>query len=126
MPRPIQAHVNLSALENNLRVARRTTSARIMSIIKADGYGHGMLRVAEALSASDGFALLDIQDAMRLREAGFRQPILMLEGFFGEEELALVAEYDLTCVIHSAWQIGMLDGYPGQKNLMSGSRSTAA
>jgi alanine racemase len=112
MPRPIQAHISLSALENNLHVARRTASARLMSIIKADGYGHGMLRVAEALSASDGFALLDIQDAMRLREAGFRQAILILEGFFGAEDLALVAEYDLTCVIHSAWQLALLDAYP--------------
>jgi len=112
MSRPIQDHISLSALEHNLQVARRTTSARLMSIIKADGYGHGMLRVAEALSASDGFALLDIQDALRLREAGFRQTILMLEGFFGAEELALVAEYDLTCVIHSAWQLALLDAYP--------------
>ena len=70
MPRPIQAKIDPGALENNLSGAR-TTSARLMSIIKADGYGHGMLRVAAALSASDGFALLDIQDAMRLREAGF-------------------------------------------------------
>ncbi|MBI5437346.1 MAG: alanine racemase [Nitrosomonadales bacterium] len=112
MPRPIQARINLSALENNLQVARRATPARIMSIIKADGYGHGMLRAAGALSASDGFALLGIQDAMRLREACFRQPILMLEGFFGAEDLAPVCEYNLTCVIHSAWQIALLDAYP--------------
>lgn len=113
MSRPIQAHIDFSALENNLRVARRAaTSARIMAVIKADGYGHGMLRVAEALSAADGFALLDIQDAMRLREAGFRQTILMLEGFFGAEDLPAIAEYDLTCVIHSAGQIALLDAYP--------------
>ena len=112
MPRPIQAHINLSALESNLQVARRATSARLMSIIKADGYGHGMLRVAEALSASDGFALLDIQDAVRLRDAGFRQPILMLEGFFDADDLAPVAEHDLACVIHSPWQLTLLDAYP--------------
>ena len=118
MPRPIQAHINLSALENNLRMVRRTApSARIMAVIKADGYGHGMLHVAEALSASDGFALLDIQDAMRLREAGFRQPVLMLEGFFGAEELALICEYNLTCVIHSTWQIALLDAYPKNAGL---------
>jgi len=120
MARPIQAHINLSALENNLQVARRASSARVMSIIKANGYGHGMLRVAEALSASDGFALLDIQDAMRLREAGFRQTILMLEGFFGAEDLALVVEYDLTCVVHSAWQIALLDAYPKSGKPASG------
>ncbi len=112
MPRPIQAYIDLSALESNLQVARRATSARLMSIIKADGYGHGMLRVAEALSASDGFALLDIQDAVRLRDAGFRQPILMLEGFFDADDLAPVAEHDLACVIHSPWQLALLDAYP--------------
>lgn len=113
MPRPIQANLDLNALENNLQVARRATSARIMSVIKANGYGHGLLRAAEALAATDGYALLDIQDAVRLREAGYRQTILLLEGVFSAEELPVIAEYDLTCVIHSAWQIAMLDAYPG-------------
>ena len=117
MARPIQAHIDLSALENNLQVARRATSARIMSVIKADGYGHGLLQVAEALAATDGYALLDIQDAVRLREAGFRQPILLLEGFFSAEELPVLAEYDLTSVIHSAWQVALLDAYPAKKKL---------
>jgi alanine racemase len=150
MARPIQAHIDLSALENNLQVARRATSAfdtllaqpadcgrrrgegipapdacahrvmpfaRIMSVIKADGYGHGLLQVAEALAATDGYALLDIADAMRLREAGFRQPILLLEGFFSAEELPVLAEYDLTSVIHSAWQVALLDAYPAKKKL---------
>jgi alanine racemase len=88
-----------------------------MSVIKADGYGHGLLRVAEALAATDGYALLDIQDAVRLREAGYRQTILLLEGCFNAEELPVIAEYDLTCVIHSAWQIAMLDAFPGRATL---------
>ena len=117
MPRPIQATIDLSALENNLHVARRATSARIMSVIKADGYGHGLMRAAEGLSATDGFALLDIQDAVRLREAGFRQTILLLEGFFNAEDLPVIAEFDLTVVIHSAWQIAMLDAYPSNRKL---------
>lgn len=112
MPRPIQAYIDANALENNLRVARRTTSARIMAVIKANGYGHGLLRVAEALSGADGFALLDIRDAVQLREAGFRQTLLLLEGGFGAEDLALAAEYDLACVIHSTWQLALLDAYP--------------
>ncbi len=114
MPRPIQANLDLNALESNLQVARRATSARIMSVIKADGYGHGLMRAAEALAATDGYALLDIQDAVRLREAGYRQTILLLEGVFSAEELPVIAEYDLTCMIHSAWQIAMLDAYPGR------------
>ena len=118
MPRPIQAHINLSALENNLRVARRAApSARIMAVIKADGYGHGLLRVAGALSAADGFALLDIQDAVQLREDGYRQTILLLEGAFSAEDMALIAQYDLACVIHAAWQIALLDAYPGREKL---------
>ena len=119
MARPIQAYIDSGALVHNLQAARRTTtaSARIMSVIKADGYGHGLLRVAEALAATDGFALLDIQDAVCLREAGFRQTILLLEGFFAAEDLALVAEFNLTSVIHSAWQIAMLDACPGRGKL---------
>ena len=101
-------------MESNLHVARRATSARIMSVIKADGYGHGLMRAAEALAATDGYAMLDIQDAVRLREAGYRQTILLLEGVFGPEELPVIAEYDLTCLIHSAWQIALLDAYPGK------------
>ena len=117
MPRPIQARINLSSLEHNLQVARRATGARIMAVIKAAAYGHGLLRTAEALSAADGFALLDINDAMQLREAGFRQTILLLEGFFTADDLPLVAEYDLACVIHSQQQMAMLDACPRRGSL---------
>ncbi len=113
MARPIQARIDLGAIESNLRVARKATDARLMSVIKANGYGHGLLDVAEALAATDGYALLDIRDAVRLREAGFRQPILLLEGCFGAEDMALVAEFDFTCVIHSPWQLALLDAFPG-------------
>ena len=82
MSRPIQAHIDLSALQNNLRVARRLASSRIMAVIKANAYGHGLLRAAEALVEAEGFALLDVRDAVALRDAGFRQTILLLEGFF--------------------------------------------
>ncbi len=117
MPRPIQAHIDQSALEHNLHIVRRTTSARVMAVIKANGYGHGLLRVAEALASADGFALLDIQDAVKLRSAGYRQKILLLEGFFDASDLELVAEYELDCVIHSDWQIALLDAYPRRGSL---------
>ncbi|BBI99924.1 alanine racemase [Ferrigenium kumadai] len=112
MPRPIQALIDHSALENNLRVARRATSARIMAVIKAEGYGHGLLRVAEALADADGYALLDIRDALRLRDAGYRQAILLLEGYFDAEDMVLAAEHGVSCVIHSDWQIALLDACP--------------
>ena len=112
MPRPIQARNDLSALEHNLQVARRATRARIMAVIKAAAYGHGLLRAAEALRAADGFALLDVHEAVTLREAGFRQTILLLEGVFTSSDLSLAAEYDLACVMHNSQQIDMLDAYP--------------
>ncbi|MDD2700259.1 MAG: alanine racemase [Sideroxydans sp.] len=117
MSRPIQAHIELSALRNNLRVVRRASSARVMAVVKANAYGHGLLQAAEALSDADGFALLDVRDAVALREAGFRQPILLLEGFFSRDELPLLAEYELTTVIHSQQQIEWLEAYPRRNGL---------
>lgn len=117
MSRPIQAHIDLSALRNNLRVARRLASGRIMAVVKANAYGHGLLPAAEALSEAEGFALLDVHDAIALREAGFRQVILLLEGFFSADELPLFAEYELSSVIHSPQQLAMLDAYPRRGGL---------
>jgi alanine racemase len=117
MSRPIQARIDLSALKNNLRVARRLASSRIMAVIKANAYGHGLMRVAEALDEAEGFALLDVRDAIALREAGFRQTILLLEGFFTADELPLLAEYEISSVIHSPQQLAMLDAYPRRNTL---------
>lgn len=117
MSRPIQARIDLSALERNLHAVRRLTSARIMAVIKANAYGHGLLHTAEALQAADGFALLNMGDAVRLREAGFRQTMLLLEGVFTADEMPLLAEYDLASVLHSPHQLAMLDAYPRRGSL---------
>lgn len=109
MTRPIQAIVHLSALVNNLLVARQAApSAKIFAVIKANAYGHGLLRVAKALEESDGFAVLSLDEAVRLREAGFAQPILLLEGVFSEGELAVVTEHQLSLVVHTQEQIEWL------------------
>ena len=109
MTRPIQAIVHLSALVNNLLVARQAAPhSKILAVIKANAYGHGLLRVAKALESSDGFAVLALDEAVRLREAGFEQPILLLEGVFAEAELAVVTEHRLSLVIHCAAQIEWL------------------
>jgi alanine racemase len=112
MARPILATIDLDALRHNLAVARaRAGRARVWSVIKADAYGHGLLRCALALDgATDGYALLDLDDAVRLREAGLRRPILLLEGFFSPEELPVIAEHGLTPVVHCGDQIAMLRG----------------
>jgi len=109
MTRPLQALVHLSALVNNLLVARQAAPhSKILAVIKANAYGHGLLRVAKALESSDGFAVLGLEEAVRLREAGFEQPVLLLEGVFEEAELAVVTEHRLSLVIHTAAQIEWL------------------
>ena len=109
MTRPIQAIVHLSALVNNLLVARQAApTSKILAVIKANAYGHGLLRVAKALESSDGFAVLSLEEAVRLREAGFGQPILLLEGVFSEAEMAVVTEHRLMLVIHTQEQIAWL------------------
>ena len=109
MTRPIQAIVHPSALVNNLLVARQAApTAKILAVVKANGYGHGLLRVAKALEECDGFAVLSLEEAVRLREAGFAQPILLLEGVFEEAELLVVAEHQLSVVIHTEEQIEWL------------------
>jgi alanine racemase len=109
MTRPLQARIHLSALKNNLDVVRRhAPKAKVMAVIKANAYGHGLLRVARALESADAFAILELDKAIQLREAGFKQTIFMLEGFFNANELPLFAEHGLTTVIHNAEQIEML------------------
>ena len=60
-----------------------------MAVIKADAYGHGLLRAAEAFKSADGFAILELEAAIRLREAGYEHHILLIEGFFSRSEFEL-------------------------------------
>lgn len=109
MYRPIRALIDCTALQHNLSVVRNHThQARIMAVVKADAYGHGLLRTAQALNTVDGFAVLELEAAIQLREAGFKQPVLLLEGFFSAEELEMIDHYRLSTVIHSHEQLSLL------------------
>ena len=109
MPRPIRATISASALAHNLSVARRHAgNAKVWAVIKANAYGHGVERAAKAFAAADGLAVLDFQEAARLRVAGITQPILMLEGIFKPADVALLDKYALTPVFHSPAQVEML------------------
>jgi len=110
MPRPIRANIDAAALAHNLALARRHAGpAKIWAVLKANAYGHGLLRAARALQDADGFAVLDFIEAQQLREAGVAKPILMLEGPFKPSDVALLAKYRLTPVIHNLEQIEMLE-----------------
>jgi len=78
-------------------------------VIKANAYGHGLLRAARSLAGADGYALLELDAAVRLRDAGFAKRLALLEGVFEATELRVAAEHDLTIVIHSEEQLRMLD-----------------
>jgi alanine racemase len=111
VPRPIRACFDLAALRHNLEIARaRAGGARVWAVVKANAYGHGLARAVTAFGAgADGFALLDIEEAVRLREAGIAQPILLLEGFFSPADLATIGAHRLATVVHSPEQVAMLE-----------------
>jgi alanine racemase len=118
MPRPIAATIDLSALAHNLEVARAyAPHAKLFAVIKANAYGHGLLRAAQALRAADGFAVVEFDAAVRLREAGFAQRILLLEGFFDEREMVEGAARKIATVVHQPGQIAMLGGLPPASRL---------
>lgn len=109
MSRPIVATIHTQALRHNLTVARQAApTSRLWSVVKANAYGHGIDRVYESFSGTDGFALLNIEEAVLLRERGWKKPILLLEGFFHADELPLLDRYRLTTSVHSNWQIQAL------------------
>jgi alanine racemase len=118
MPRPLQAIIDLSALRHNLTLAQCSApAARTFAVVKANAYGHGLMRCAPALAAADGFALLEIDAAVRLRDAGYRQPILLLEGVFDADELAVAARHGFACVLHDVDQVSMLRDLPPNARL---------
>ncbi len=109
MSRPVKASIDMSALRQNQHIGRRAApGSRRWAVVKANAYGHGLARVWNALSAADGFAMLNLEEAILLRELGWKGPILMLEGFFHADELALFDKYRLTTSVHSNWQIKAL------------------
>ena len=115
MPRPIQATIHTAALRHNLARARAATpDARVWAVVKANAYGHGIERVYEGLRGADGFALLDLAEAERVRALGWRGPILLLEGVFEPRDLELCSRLGLWHVVHCDEQIDMLASHKTQ------------
>ncbi len=110
MPRPIKATISLGALRHNLAIAQRhAPHAQTFAVVKANAYGHGVERAVRAFESADGVALLEIENAARLRDAGFRKRLALLEGVFEAADLNAAAEYSLAIVVHSDHQLQMLD-----------------
>jgi alanine racemase len=110
MPRPLLATIHTAALANNLAVARHhAPRSKIWAVVKANAYGHGLARVFPGLRATDGFGLLDLEEAVKLRELGWAGPILLLEGFFRSTDIDVIDRYSLTTAVHSDEQLRMLE-----------------
>ena len=100
------AVLDVEAAAHNLQMVRRLApDAKIMAVIKANGYGHGLLRIAEALQSADAFAVARVDEGVRLRKAGIKHRIAVLEGFFCTEELDELLHYQLDAVVHSFIQL---------------------
>ncbi len=100
-------------MAHNLRVARsHAGTARVFAVVKANAYGHGLSRARRAMAAADGFAVLTLEEAANLRQMGVDQPILLLEGIFGADEIATCAELDLWPVLHHSEHLDWLQQRP--------------
>jgi alanine racemase len=107
--RPIRATIDLGALRHNLGVVRRSAPhSRVLAVVKANAYGHGVERTVRALEAADGCALVELDAAIRLRQAGYERPLVLLEGWFDADELAAIRAHRLTPVIHRMDQVDVL------------------
>jgi alanine racemase len=104
------AVLELDAVQHNLSKVRHCApNAKVMAVIKADGYGHGLLRMAKALQQADAFAVARVDEGTRLRKAGFTSRIAVLEGFTGADELTELLNYRLDAVVHSFSQLELLE-----------------
>jgi alanine racemase len=109
----IRAEVSAAALSHNLqRIREVAPSSRVMAVVKANAYGHGLVTTALCLADADAFAVARLQEALVLRGAGVRKPIVLLEGVFDAEQLAEVARHDLEIVVHGDEQLALLAGAP--------------
>ena len=115
MPRPITAVIHQDALLHNLNVARQfMPQSKVFTVVKANAYGHGIERVYDAFKSADGFALLDIDEAKRLRTSGWTGPILLLEGIFSADDLLDCEKYQLSFSLHNEDQVNWLEQFKSQ------------
>jgi len=110
MARPTSATIHTDALRHNLsQVRSRAPNSRVMAVVKADGYGHGLERVARALAGADAFGVAALSDAERLRAAGLSQPIVLLSGFDDADDLPQLRRLNVETVVHHVTQLQMLE-----------------
>ena len=110
MTRPARVVIDIAALHHNLSRIRSTApTSKVMAIVKADAYGHGIERVAQALPTIDAFGVACLEEAEQLRGVGITQPVLLLEGPYSASELSRIQALQLEIVVHHECQLQMLE-----------------
>jgi len=117
--RLIRAVIDTQALRHNLATIRtRAGRARVMAVVKANAYGHGLVPTALALKGSDAFGVARLEEGLALRAAGVKAPVVLLEGVFSAEQLADAAQHQLELVVHDPLQIELLENFRGAKRFV--------
>jgi len=107
------AYIDQQALNHNLEIIKaQAAKQRIMAVIKADAYGHGLIEVAKSLQKADAFAVAHIEEAVALREAGISQSIFLLQGFANTKELETASTFGLISCLHDTFQLDLLESNP--------------
>jgi alanine racemase len=105
----VSASIDTRALRHNLQIVRaRAPKSRVMAVVKANAYGHGLVAVARALDSADAFAVARVDEGLALRSAGIQTPIVLLEGVFDSNQLDAAAAADFELVVHTSEQIDLL------------------
>ena len=115
MSRPAWVEIDLAALQANYTAAKKAHGGRVFAVLKANAYGHGIERAYAGLRGADGFALLDLDEAERVRALGWRGPILLLEGAFEPRDLETCSRLQLWHTVHGDEQIDWLAAHKSQQ-----------
>ncbi|MEE8320672.1 MAG: alanine racemase [Gammaproteobacteria bacterium] len=110
MTRPARVVIDVTALSHNFsRIRKLVPKQKVMAIVKAEAYGHGLVRVARVLDSADAFGVASLDEAMKLRDAGITRPIVLLEGPYMADEIPEIQRLGLDIVVHHETQIAMLE-----------------
>jgi alanine racemase len=113
MSRPFTVELDLAALHHNVkRIRAIAPQSKILAMVKANAYGHGLLSIAKALADVEGFGVSCSEEALYLRRAGLKQRIVLMEGLFSKDEIPLLSNYELDTVIHDRNQLSLLTEHP--------------
>jgi alanine racemase len=109
MSRPFTVELDLAALRHNVkRVHEIAPKSKILAMVKANAYGHGLLSIGKALTDVEGFGVSCSEEALYLRQIGLKKRIVLMEGLFSKDEIPLLTNYELDTVIHDQNQLSLL------------------